>query len=48
MQMIERPWADSAVERSRLDLRSSWSSYGPDRKFLGYAAVVLGFSISHD
>jgi len=26
---------DSAVERSRLDLRSAWSSY-PDRKFLGY------------
>lgn len=27
---------DSAVERSRLDLRSAWSNYGPDRKFLGY------------
>lgn len=27
---------DSAVERSRLDLKSSFSSYGPDRKFLGY------------
>jgi uncharacterized protein YggE len=26
---------DGAVERSRLDLKSSWS-YGPDRKFLGY------------
>jgi uncharacterized protein len=28
--------ADSAVERSRLDLKSSWSGYGPDRVFLGY------------
>jgi uncharacterized protein len=27
---------DSAVERSRLDLKSSFTSYGPDRKFLGY------------
>jgi uncharacterized protein YggE len=27
---------DSAVERSRLDLKSSWSSYGGERKFLGY------------
>ena len=27
---------DSAVERSRLDLASSWSGYGPERKFLGY------------
>src|SRR5712691_11828354 len=27
---------DRAVERSRLGLKSSWSSYGPDRKFLGY------------
>jgi len=27
---------DSAVERSRLDLKSTFSSYGPDRKFLGY------------
>jgi uncharacterized protein len=27
---------DSAVERSRLDLRSAWSGFGPDRKFLGY------------
>ncbi|MFF4893538.1 SIMPL domain-containing protein [Micromonospora chersina] len=27
---------DSAVERSRLDLKSSWSGYGPDRVFLGY------------
>jgi uncharacterized protein YggE len=27
---------DSAVERSRLDLSSSWSGYGPERKFLGY------------
>lgn len=27
---------DSAVERSRLDLKSSFSTYGPDRKFLGY------------
>jgi uncharacterized protein YggE len=27
---------DFAVERSRLDLRSAWSGYGPDRKFLGY------------
>jgi uncharacterized protein YggE len=27
---------DSAVERSRLDLKSAWSGYGPDRKFLGY------------
>lgn len=26
---------DAAVERSRLDLKSSWS-YGSDRKFLGY------------
>lgn len=28
--------ADSAVERSRLDLKSSFSSYGAERKFLGY------------
>jgi uncharacterized protein YggE len=28
--------SDSAVERSRLDLKSAWSGYGPDRKFLGY------------
>jgi uncharacterized protein YggE len=27
---------DSAVERSRLDLKSAWSGYGPDSKFLGY------------
>lgn len=27
---------DQAVERSRLGLKSSWSSFGPDRKFLGY------------
>ncbi|GIH13008.1 SIMPL domain-containing protein [Rugosimonospora africana] len=27
---------DAAVERSRLDLKSAWSNYGPDRKFLGY------------
>lgn len=27
---------DSAVERSRLDMASSWSGYGPERKFLGY------------
>lgn len=27
---------DSAVERSRLDLKSAWSGFGPDRKFLGY------------
>jgi len=27
---------DGAVERSRLDLKSSWSSYPTDRKFLGY------------
>lgn len=27
---------DRAVERSRLDLKSSWSGYGPDRVFLGY------------
>jgi len=27
---------DSAIERSRLGLRSSWSGFGPDRKFLGY------------
>jgi uncharacterized protein YggE len=27
---------DSAVERSRLDLSSSWSGYGPERTFLGY------------
>jgi uncharacterized protein YggE len=28
---------DSAVERSRLDLKSAWSNpYGPDRRFLGY------------
>jgi uncharacterized protein YggE len=27
---------DSAVERSRLDLKSAWSGYGPDRTFLGY------------
>jgi uncharacterized protein YggE len=28
--------SDAAVQRSRLDLRSSWSGFGPDRKFLGY------------
>jgi uncharacterized protein YggE len=28
--------ADRAVERSRLGLRSAWSGFGPDRKFLGY------------
>jgi hypothetical protein len=27
---------DRAVERSRLGLKSAWSSFGPDRKFLGY------------
>ena len=27
---------DSAVERSRLDLKSAWSGYDEDRKFLGY------------
>lgn len=27
---------DAAVERSRLDLKSLWSTYGPERKFLGY------------
>jgi uncharacterized protein len=27
---------DAAVERSRLDLKSAWSAYGADRKFLGY------------
>jgi uncharacterized protein len=27
---------DAAVERSRLDLKSSWDRYGSDRKFLGY------------
>jgi uncharacterized protein YggE len=27
---------DQAVERSRLGLRSAWSGFGPDRKFLGY------------
>jgi uncharacterized protein len=27
---------DSAVERSRIDLRSMFGSYGPDHKFLGY------------
>ncbi|WP_430781925.1 SIMPL domain-containing protein [Actinoplanes sp. G11-F43] len=35
---------DSAVERSRLDLTSSWDGYGPNRKFLGYrcqAAFVV-------
>jgi len=35
---------DAAVERSQLDLRSSWSGYGDDRKFLGYrcqASFVL-------
>ncbi|MDR2985763.1 MAG: SIMPL domain-containing protein [Nocardiopsaceae bacterium] len=27
---------DRAVERSRLGLKSAWSGYGTDRKFLGY------------
>jgi len=27
---------DSAVERSRLDLKSSWNNYGSERKFVGY------------
>lgn len=27
---------DSAVEHSRLDLKSAWSGYDDDRKFLGY------------
>lgn len=28
--------ADAGVERSRLDLKSLWSGYGNERKFLGY------------
>jgi uncharacterized protein len=31
---------DAAVERSRLDLRSSWNGFGADRKFLGYQCLA--------
>lgn len=39
---------DSAVERSRLDLTSSWSGYGPERKFLGYQCQASFAVESHD
>jgi uncharacterized protein YggE len=38
---------DSAVERSRLDLTSSWSGYGPERKFLGYQCQA-SFAVESD
>src|SRR5690348_14953754 len=37
---------DSAVERSRLDLKSAWSSYSPERKFLGYQCQAA-FAVEH-
>ncbi|ROO51109.1 hypothetical protein EDC02_5973 [Micromonospora sp. Llam0] len=38
---------DSAVERSRLDLKSSWSGYGPERAFLGYQCQA-SFAVESD
>ncbi|MDQ1656229.1 MAG: uncharacterized protein QOD41_1312 [Cryptosporangiaceae bacterium] len=35
---------DGAVQRSRLDLKSSWDGYGKDRRFLGYQCQAA-FSI---
>ena len=39
--------ADRAVERSRLGLRSAWSGFGPDRKFLGYECQAA-FAVESD
>jgi uncharacterized protein YggE len=39
---------DAAVERSRLDLKSSWDGYGSDRKFLGYQCQAAFSVESYD